>query len=254
MINTFDWANDVENALKVFAEKSGTHNFDLVGVDKLLLIYAIIMSEPQLQRLSGNNERRGSIAPLIAIVQKIIQNRVTQCDCDEEDANSIMGDWLSYLTDHYVQLCYKYNGPLVMSHEITPTSVKSIQSFIIPIYGGAGDTVINPNALESAMAVLESPYIDNDIDRAAHLFEKLYFAHAFIDGNKRTALLTMMYYLLTQKYYLSERTFMNVMLLDSYGDDIIEGVPHLTQIPHGERIDFIKKLFKLNELVKVKDE
>lgn len=90
----------------------------------------------------------------------------------------------------------------------------------------AGYSLLNENNLLSAIGasfqeVSGVPVFAPGFERAAALFEKLTVAHAFKDGNKRTAIVTALFHLYEQGIHISPPDLIDV---ESFVENVVSHV------------------------------
>lgn len=117
------------------------------------------------------------------------------------------------------------------------------------IYNKKQHFVIKRTILNFIADVPKMSYISAD-EVPAYLFSKIYFSHCFLDGNKRTALMTMLYYLLVTGHMLPDPEKIKSKI-DHFGNNYVKGKWHLTRVSTPEKeIEKIMSLFYLRTCMK----
>lgn len=91
-----------------------------------------------------------------------------------------------------------------MSDYLTIFEVLAIHEDQIKRYGGASG-LRDPGQLEAALFRPQSGYYTDTLAEAAALWESLSQNHPFVDGNKRTAFMSMFVFLFMNGYKLTAR-------------------------------------------------
>jgi len=92
-----------------------------------------------------------------------------------------------------------------MTDYLTVIEVLEIHADQIERYGGAHG-LRDPGLLEAALFRPQTGYYEDVIDEAAALWESLAMNHAFVDGNKRVAVATMITFLAINGFAITEES------------------------------------------------
>lgn len=229
-MNSYEYTEHVEHIFNKYNIDINTSN---------ILVSILLNNFDNFYKLSDANKE----LTVQNIIDKIYKNY------DNRDVEEFIGAHYLFAIDSiYYELTYiknKEGYKKKYTFDITNELIKCVNELQCFLFNDKESIVLNENSLNYIPNMLYNGYYgyneNGEFDQIlmeAQLFEKLYFAHIFQDGNKRSALMILLFYMFNNN--IVRRSTIDD-LMEFIGNDVTNNT-HITMISENERI---KKLYQL---------
>lgn len=229
-MNSYEYTEHVEHIFNKYNIDINTSN---------ILVSILLNNFDNFYKLSDANKK----LTVKNIIDKIYKNY------DNRDVEEFIGTHYLFVIDSiYYELIYiknKEGYKKKYTFDITKDLIKCVNELQCFLFNDKESIVLNENSLNYIPNMLYNGYYgyneNGEFDQIlmeAQLFEKLYFAHIFQDGNKRSALMILLFYMFNNN--IVRRSTIDD-LMEFIGNDVTNNT-HITMISENERI---KKLYQL---------
>lgn len=220
-----------ENINNIFKK----YNIDFV--DQHVLISIILNNFNSFYKLSDANKKLTVKDIIIKIFEKY----------NNEDIHDFIDEQYLSCADQ-IEKSEKWNRKdelCLYTPEITKNIIMCANELQCFLFNNKGSIVLNENSLNYVPDMLKNGYYGYDengkFDHSlmmAQLFEKLCFAHIFQDGNKRTALMILLFY----EYNYPKMRLYTTDELTTFISNDVHNKKHLTLLPEDKRIELLYQL------------